>query len=171
MKTLKKLLLPLFTILLLIPCYVHAQVDISVSARVLESLVVTAVNDLEFGDIVAGNTSAVAPDDATAGQYEISGEAGSEVSLSFTLPSNLELVLDPSFTMPISFSNSDGIHSTTNDAGAGSTFDPNVVHTPTLNAMNGDLYIFIGGEVTAAPGQEPGNYEGTITLTVEYTGN
>lgn len=163
--------LALWAGLTVMPGLIYAQTDVTVTANVLESLQVTAVANLQFGDIVAGNSKAVAPDDANSGRYEIQGEGGAEVNLEFDLPAELENNNDPSFTMPISYGAEDAIHHTENDASAGTSFDPNENQTVDLSDPDGDKFLFIGGEVTASPSQEPGNYEGTITLTVEYTAN
>ncbi len=49
------------------------------------------------------------------------------------------------------------------------TFDPGAVTNAKL--VDDDLFVFIGGTVTAAVAQTPGTYNSTITLTVAYTGS
>lgn len=172
MNTSYKLITLLFTAMFLFFNHAQAQdnADINVTATVMETLTITGVNDLVFGDITQGQNKTVVPTDALAGRFDITGEAGSEVGISFTLPTELDLTSGPD-VMGISFSTTSGIHHTVNDAGAGTTYNPGVGATTTLDAGSGQLFVFIGGEVQPSAGQFPGNYEGTITLTVEYTGN
>lgn len=167
----------LFTVMVLtlLPLGAQAQgqgsADIDVLATVLETLTVTAVNDLEFGDVVQGQSSTVSPEDAEAGSFFVNGEAGSEVDVTFSLPSVLEQTFDPSLTMDIDFSPTSARHNTSDDASAGTSFDPDTGATTSLDFANGELFVYIGGTIDPTPTQEPGNYEGTITLTIEYTGN
>ncbi len=169
----KNLLITLITLFLL-PFAIQAQGvdddDIDVLARVLETLTVTAVNDLDFGDVIQNQNKTVNPEDAEAGSFFINGEPGSEVELSFALPSVLDLDGGPE-TMDITFSSTSARHNTVDDASAGSAFDPSVGATTPINATNGELYVYIGATAEPTPTQAPGNYEATITLTVEYTGN
>ncbi|MDI6402723.1 DUF4402 domain-containing protein [Balneolaceae bacterium ANBcel3] len=145
--------------------------SINVTGTVLERLTVIPTNDLELGFILPGESKTIAPDAAEAGSFFIQGDGGREVELSFTLPSVLELITDPANTMSLIFSETSAIHNIEDDASAGATFDPDTGTTMPLNVVNGELYVFIGATVDATPTQEPGNYEATVTLTLEYTGN
>lgn len=169
-----KKLFSLFVTLLFMPFIAMAQgqddSSIEVTARVMETLTVIAVNDLDFGDVLQGVNKTINPDAAEAGRFDVSGEAGSEIDITFTLPTELELETDPSQVMVISFSSTSGIYNTTNDAGAGNSFNPADGATAMINSGSGELYVFIGGMIEPTVSQFPGNYEGTITLTVEYSG-
>ncbi|QOC23255.1 DUF4402 domain-containing protein [Wenzhouxiangella sp. AB-CW3] len=147
-----------------------AQTDISTTADVLQSLQVEATGDLDFGSVVAGTSVSVAPGDADAGSYAIQGDPGAEVTLGFALPMVLELITDPSITMPINFGAGDAVFNVASEPAGGTSFDPAVDQTANLEGSTGNLFVFVGGELTAGASQEPGSYEGTITLTVEYTG-
>lgn len=159
-------------LLCVIPFTAQSQdsADIDALARVLETLTATAVNNLDFGDLLQGQASTVLPTATTAGQFFVNGEAGSEVELSFTLPSELDRDGGPE-VLSISFSGTSAVHNTEDDAAAGTDFDPDTGATTSLNGTNGELYIYIGGTANPDPAQQSGNYEGVITLSVEYTGN
>jgi hypothetical protein len=158
---------------ILVPFTAQAQssADISISTTVLESLDITPINDLVFGSIIAGSTESVEPDMADAGSFQIAGEANAEVDLSLTLPSTLVNTLDGSLSLDIQFRSDDGIVNTDNDPYGGNTFVPSSGTITNLSALSGELFLFIGGELQPSQSQEPGEYEGTITLTVDYTGN
>lgn len=155
---------------------VYAQVDISARSEVVESLTVTGTNDLVFPTILAGaNTDeTVAPNggvsdgnNSGAGRFTITGGAqGANVDLDFNLPSNLTGNND-SGSLPISFGSQSAIHSTSDDASSGESFDPNSVEGEVTLGANG-LYIFLGG--TVSPDGVPADvYSGTITLTVDFS--
>lgn len=161
MKTLSTLLITFA--LLFSANTLFAQVDgtINANATVLESITVDNINDLEFGDVEIGNSSEVLPTAANAGQFNISGTDGRDVSFSFTtLPTELT---DGSNTITITF----GASSAQWDNGDSSAaFDPNS-DAPSTSLFGGDVDVFIGGEVDAT-GAEAGDYTGSITLTAEY---
>jgi len=161
-----------FSLFILLPSTVKSQESssIDVHATVLEVLTVIGMNDMEFGNITAGNTFGTAPDEPEAGSFMVSGEAGAEVDVSFTLPPVLNHVSSP-LTIEITFRSDDGVANTSDDAAGGQAFDPNVGTTRLLDGSFGELYLFLGGELSPAVNQEPGDYEGTITVTVDYTGN
>lgn len=140
------------------------------AAVVGEPVVVQEQRDLAFGDVFTGTSVTVAVTSASSGRWLVIGERNAEVRLAFDLPS--ELTSGP-YTLPIAFG-----------AGAAGYHDRNVpqqatLFDPTVGAFARvrdhpqfqELYVWIGGAVTAALDQPGGLYSGTITLTVSYTGN
>jgi hypothetical protein len=156
--------------LLALPALADAQASESVLAQatVLSPITVTADANLVFGEVLPGVPSTVAPADAGAGAFEITGADTEEVSLSFgTLPAVLDHTGASTATLPLSFG--------AGSAGFGTggtistTFDPGASQTVTLDGT--PLSVFIGGTVSPAVTQEAGAYENTITLSVAYTGS
>lgn len=141
---------------------------VQATGTVLEPLSVTGTN-LVFGtQIFPGINEVVAKTDATASQFDISGEVSKEITATFTLPTELS---DGTNTMPITFSATDGGHATASiDQGTATAFDPSAALTTSLSAT-GELFIWMGGTVEPAADQVAGAYSGDITLDTAYTGN
>jgi hypothetical protein len=116
-------------------------------------------------DVFPGVAKSVAPADARAGTWSVTGAPAAEVALSFALPGNL---VSGGNNLPISFGAGDGGYDTSN-AAPSSTFDPGSGATTNLSGT-GSLWVWIGGTVTPAVNQPAGVYTNTITLTVDYTG-
>ena len=156
--------------ILALPGFVSAQASASVQAQatVLAPISVANEQDLEFGDVVPGFATTVAPGDLGAGRFQVSGAGVLEVALNFsTLPSELDHGTSAS-TLPISFgAGSAGVGATS--AAVSTTFDPSGPQD--ANLSGGALFVFIGGTVTPTVAQEAGAYSGTITLEVAYTGS
>jgi hypothetical protein len=66
--------------------------------------------------------------------------------------------------LPIGFANNDALHVGTAPASVPVTFNPKA--TRTFLVTDTTILVFIGGTVSPAGTQAPGNYAGTITLTV-----
>ncbi|MEX2466273.1 MAG: hypothetical protein WD995_05150 [Gemmatimonadota bacterium] len=156
--------------ILAFPGLASAQASASVQAlaTVLAPISVSNLQDLQFGDVIPGVATTIAPSAGDAGQYAVSGAGVLEVTLDFgTLPATLDHTLSAS-TLPLSFgAGSAGVGTTTGVVAT--TFDPSSTYT--ANLSGGDLFVFIGGTVAPDVSQEAGDYEGTITMTVAYTGN
>jgi spore coat protein U-like protein len=151
------------------PGAVAAQsADVTATANVIGQLTVTDVQDLDFGDVIPGQSVSVAPDAPGAGIFEISasGATTQSINLSFTLPGALTLV-GGTATLPLTHGAGTAGHGPDQSTVA-SDFDPAAGATVAL--VGGQLFVFIGGTVDADAAQEAGAYEGTITLTVSYDG-
>lgn len=142
--------------------------SITATANVLTPLTVTGVNNLDFGNVYPGVNASVAPTAATAGSFTIAGVAGAQITLTFTLPTNLQdAALD---NLPISFATTDAASNQANSQAGAGVIDPNQVLTTNLDATTGNYYVWIGGTVAPTGSQPAGTYNGTITLTAAYTG-
>lgn len=140
---------------------------IDAQATILQALSVDAVENLEFGNLAAGDSEEILPNDAGAGLFEVQGQTSAEISATFAFPANLEEDGGPG-TIPLTIETSYGINSSTNDASAGSGFDPTTPTTFTLDGTTGLLFLFIGGQIVSDVSDTPGLYTAEITLTVEY---
>ncbi len=142
--------------------------DITARANVLERIAVTNQNDLDFGDVIPGFSSSVAPSDPSAGRFLVTGASGLQFSIGFELPPVLSRD-GGGATLPLTFgAGSAGVGPTS--LNVSSTFDPSSAFTSTLNG-SGERFIFLGGSVTADAAQLDGTYSGTVRLNVAYTGS
>lgn len=123
----------------------------------------TGVNDLNFGTVFPGAVTGLTNVASQAGRFNITGEPGEPVSVTFALPVDLA---GPGGTIPITFGNTDGLEWDP-FPGASTTFDPNVPYLTALTGA-GTLTIGIQGSVSPPAGTTTGSYTGTITLTVSY---
>jgi len=146
----------------------NAQGNIESRATVQSTISVTGEQALDFGTIAQGASSTVSvSDNATVGRFLVTGNGGT-VDLDFDL-SNATLT-GPGADIPITF----GAGSAAWGTGSSSptyTFDPaNVTDTGTesVNLYDSDIYVFIGGQITAAADQTAGDYTGEIILTASY---
>jgi len=113
----------------------------------------------------------VAPNQAGAGEWQVTGNANAFVNISFTLPTQLvNIQAQPGSTMPISFSATSALwrRATNNPVGA-NVFNPAVGAVGRFGPNpNNHMYIWIGGTVTPAATAKPGIYQGTIIVSLSY---
>lgn len=138
---------------------------------VLEPISLSSTN-LNFGaEIFPGSDKSIAKTNASAAQFDISGEPGKNVNTTFTLPSSMQADTSTA-TMPISFSSTDAGHAAAStDQSTQTAFDPSVSQTLALDGTSGELYIWLGGTVSPATTQKKGVYSADITLDVSYPSN
>lgn len=160
-------------LLMTVPAAVEAQqsadASINVTAEVLANIDVNAERDLQFPAVLPGFSETVSPASANAGAFRIQGAGSSEVSVSFTLPSDLQHA-DGVATLPLSFGSESAGFGNVLAAGPTQLFNPNATST-TLNLSGGERVVFIGGQINAGNDQLAGQYSGQITLDVAYTGS
>lgn len=137
-------------------------------ATVLTPLSANGVRDLDFQNVFPGVAKLVARTDATSAKWTILGQTSAEVTLDFTLPLSL---VSGANSLPISFGATDAGSNTVDNAGTAGSFDPSVQATRNLDGTTGELYVWLGGQVTPAANQPAGLYSASITVDVNYTGN
>jgi len=137
--------------------------SITATATVQTPINVAAAQQLSFGNVFPGvNKTVAAPDLTNAGRFDVTGQAGAPVTLSFTLPATLS---SGSNTMPIdSYA---GVRADNSSQTSGIGFVPGASNPATLSAT-GLLFIWVGARVTPATNQAQGTYTGSITMTVVY---
>ena len=137
--------------------------SITATASVQTPINVVGAQPLSFGNVFPGVNKTVAATDLTnAGRFDVTGQANSPVTLSFTLPATLSSAGN---TMPIvSFT---GVHAQNNLQTGGTAFSPVAGATPSLNGTGG-LWVWVGAQVQPATNQAAGVYTGSITMTVVY---
>lgn len=163
MKTIK-ILVGTFA-LLTISTIATAQVTetATISGTVIEPVTITSTN-LDLGELIQEITTTIATTDADAAQFDISGEAGKEVTLDLTLDAELT---GTGANIPVTYS---GEYNTSGTPDGSQTHDTSTQLTTNLDASTGVLYFWVGGEVTPAVDQVAGAYSASLQLDVAYTG-
>lgn len=142
-------------------------------ATVISSLSIVGINNLQFGNVTPGVAKAV--NKATpgfAGQWDITGTPGAEITIDFTLPDSIVQVADSTIGMPIQFNATDASW----DDGTGGqltptgVIDPNGLSTQRIG-IGGMINIWLGGSVFPRVSQGGGDYAEDVILTVAYTGS
>lgn len=136
--------------------------QINVSATVQTPITVTAANNLDFGNVFPGVNKTVAVTDAAAGRFNVAGQASAPVSMTFVLPANLSAGAN---LLPIA--NWTGNHNTS-AAPTGTGFTPSAAATAATLSATGQLFVYVGAQVSPSVSQAAGNYTGTVQLTVVY---
>ncbi len=145
------------------------------TATVLAALIVTSVQDLNFGDILQGVPSSADIDVvAEAADFSVVGSGGSEVALYLQLPEYLWSSTNTD-RMQIAFSSTDcDIDANIGTAAtkvAPVTVDPYNLPATALHAVSNILHVYLAGSVYPAVDQAVGAYAADIVLTAAYTGN
>ncbi len=158
------------------PAAIQAQESATIQAlaTVVSSLSITGNNNLQFGTVTPGISKLVDKSEpGFAGEWEITGAVGAEITLDFDLPDSLLLVSDSTNGLPINFSNIDA--SFDDGSGGGQlapsgVLNPNGLGTERLGA-GGQMSVWIGGMVQPRISQTGGDYAEDVVLSVAYTGN
>ncbi len=146
-----------------------ATASINATAQVQVALSSANLQALDFGAVFPGTNNLIAPTNAASGAVSFSGAANAEVQVTFTLPGTLDDIVSGQ-SIPIVFSATSGASNTTNSRAGASVFDPNAPLVTRLDVTTGELYVFLGGEVSATT-QPAGTYSNTIQVQAAYTGN
>lgn len=145
---------------------VQAQTNnasISATATVQTPINVVGAQQLSFANVFPGvNKTVAATDLANSGRFDVTGQAGTPVTLSFTVPATLS---SGGNTMPID--SYTGVHADNVTQTGWVAFTPVTGATPSLSATGG-LFVWVGARVTPATNQAQGVYTGNITMTVVY---
>jgi hypothetical protein len=124
---------------------------------------VTTLRNLVFGTITSGTTTSVNKTSVSAAQWTFSGTFLVGGTFQLTLPTALS---GPGTAIPITFGTSDGLRNTTNNPSSGTSFDPHTSQTVPTALFGTTVYVWLGGSVSPPLNQTPGNYSGTVVLTV-----
>lgn len=128
---------------------------------------VTQRANLQFGTVISGTPSSVAPTAPSAGSWQIHFTLlAIASSFALTLPSSLSRV-GGGATMPISFCSTCGIYrlNNTNPSG-GTVFNPSNTVNLGLLILGSNIYVWLGGTVSPPLNQMPGSYTGSAVLTL-----
>lgn len=136
--------------------------SITVSANVQAPITVVGAANLDFGNVFPGVNKSVTVTDAAAGRFNVLGQASAPVSFTFVLPGNLSAGAN---LLPIA--NWTGNHNTS-AAPTGTGFTPSAAATAATLSASGQLFVYIGAQVTPSVSQAAGTYTGTVQITVVY---
>ena len=140
--------------------------QINAKGTVITHITVSSTRDLDFGnDIVAGVATTVSKTAETSGKFLLSGQPNRQISIAFTLPTNL---LNGENTMPIAFSTTDAGYIV--NSNPISAFDPSVSKNASFGT-NGAMEVYLGGTVTPSSTQVAGQYTAPVTISLQYTTN
>ena len=146
--------------------------QVGLDAQVIgQALTVTALRDLTFGTVLKGVATTVLPTDANAGAWQVQGDKNANVTIGFTLPTQLvNIQALPGSTMPITFGATSALwNRATNNVASAISFNPAAGTTGKLGPpANPFIYVWIGGTVNPAATAKPGIYTGTIVVTIAY---
>jgi hypothetical protein len=137
--------------------------SITATASVQTPINVVGAQQLSFGNVFPGvNKTVAATDLSNAGRFDVTGQASTPVTLSFTLPATLS---SGGNTMPIvSFTGEYALLAT---QVGGFLFAPAAGANPTLSGT-GALFVWVGAQVQPATNQVAGVYTASVTMTVVY---
>lgn len=125
---------------------------------------ITPIRDLAFGAVIVGVPTSIGPNHPTrSGQFRITAPPNAKVQMRFTLPD--ELLGPAGAQLPITFGSGDASAVGNAPGSTPSTFNPKATRNPQFQGSTA-YNVFIGGTVTPAGNQRPGNYAATITLTL-----
>jgi len=165
--------------LFVVPSVVMSQ-DVSngqATATVQTPLTVTATAALDFGTVFQGVAKSVAVNDAAAGVFTITGQAGSGISVYLQLPDYMSTATGDD-RMVIAFSNTDcsidtsGVVDPTGAIVGWVGTNPYALPaTVTVSGGGASSAIFLGGSVNPSVDQAAGAYTADIILTVAYNGS
>ncbi len=131
----------------------------------------TVTNDLTFGDIFPGIPKSISSHTpGAAAEFTISGTAGAEITVDFTLPTYMS---SSGYNMQLIFNETNcamDSSATPDQTNPGNdNLDP--WDTITYRLGSGGLTIWLGGTVVPRLNQKNGDYDASIVLTIMYTGN
>ena len=165
MKNVTKLVLTVVALAVAGTMTAQAQTNsgsITATAVVQQPINVSGAVNLAFGNVFPGINKTIALTDAGAGRFDITGQASTNVNVSFTaLPVNLTFGLN---NLPIVFTAGSN---TLNNAAGATGFTPSS-GTSTALSGTGALFVFVGGTVSPASNLAAGTYTGTVTMQVLY---
>lgn len=140
--------------------FAQASTTASVTANVTATLTITAQQNLSLGSVSQGGTVTVLSNAAAAARFYIYGAGSASTTVTVTPPTELTSGSNTlPFTAQVPRSN------TTSTQGSAILMAGTTGGTATTSAT-GDLYVWVGGAVTAGASQATGAYSGTITVGV-----
>jgi hypothetical protein len=138
--------------------------NISATATVFQAITVTGARNLAFGNVFPGVNRSIPVTDANSGRFDLAGQAGANVNLTFTLPPTLD-----SGANTLAIGTWSGYVNGTNSAVAGgAAFVPSATAQPAAFSAGGQLFVFVGATVAPTAAQAAGTYSGIVTLTAAY---
>jgi uncharacterized protein DUF4402 len=136
--------------------------SIQALANVFAPITIAGARNLDFGNVFPGVNKAIAVADPTSGRFDLTGQSSANLNLTFTLPGTLT-----SGGNNLTIGTWTGCTNPTTVVAGCTSIDPTVV-SPTAFSAGGGLVVWVGATVSPTAAQAPGNYTGTVSLSVAY---
>jgi hypothetical protein len=158
---------------LVAPARGHAQdrAQITATATIgIDPPALSPTSDLRFGTLRRGARVTVdARSSSSAARLEIRGTSAIEFSVDFVLPRSLETA-NGAHSLAIRFGPGSACEARRDDQAVCDPLDPSGAIPNRHTTPDGAYYIWLGGSVDPGQSPQPGDYTGTVTATVQYTG-
>lgn len=139
--------------------FAQTSTTANVTANVTAVLTITKTADLNLGNVPQGSTVTITSLQAGAATFTIQGAASAATTVTVTTPANLTFgVNNLPFTAQIPRYNTVNTQATSTafaGTGGGSA----------TTSGSGQLFLWVGGSVTAGASQAAGSYSGVITVS------
>ena len=155
-----------FIAFLLLLAFIQGRAQESASAVANGSFSVTSyfnitkLTDLSFGTVPAGGSIIVKPTSGTSAMFKISGSGATGIQVSIIYPAGLQ-----SDGNMLVFTSLLPLHNTLAQSATAPAF-PSVTGGDAITGGDGNLYVWVGGKVTATPQQRAGFYSGIVQISV-----
>ncbi|MCB9211801.1 MAG: hypothetical protein H6609_20760 [Ignavibacteriales bacterium] len=132
-----------------------------------QTIVAYKNNDLSFGDVFIGYSENVEHTDPRAAKFNFYHTKFffADLLLSFNLPKFLTNGKDK---LPIEFDFNHAAWSNRDRTTGRNTINPNTPNELRRLFFYLPVYVWLGGKIQTNSTLSPGNYNGTITITIEY---
>ncbi len=132
-----------------------------------QSIISYKYNDLEFGDVFIGYDETVLNTDEKAAQFYFyhTKFLRADLLVTFKLP---KFLTNGKNLVSIKFLNDSGAWSFYNRQSGRTNFNPNSPLEIRRAFLYIPIYLWLGGTISTNSGISPGNYNGVITLTIEF---
>ena len=155
---------------------------ITANATVISEIVVETRTNLNFGTVVVGQTKSVSARESilvssgptlgtsNRGYFVVRAQQGSNVNLSFLLPSNLSSPIGELLPISFNYGDSEVAYLEDSDYEEIDFYPTSALQINSFNSSDPDgreIKVFIGGQVNAT-GVPAGSYIGNITLSATY---
>jgi hypothetical protein len=158
-----KKLLAVILLVVVVSAVSFAQSAVAnVTANVNAVLTITNTGALSLGSVNQGATATIASNAAGAATFTVAGAASAATTVTVAGPSGGNLTSGAN-TLP--FTLVLPRYNTVNTQGTSTAFGLTTGGSTSTNAT-GQLYLWVGGSVTAAASQPSGSYTGTLTVSV-----
>ena len=166
MKTLQKTIALVALATVLFSSNIFAQISANSSATVsiylTKGLSITNVDAaIDFADYVAAGeagSSSVTPGTAAGANFKVTGEAGKTVTVTYSNASLGNGSNTLTFVPNVDQTGNNSSYSSASDIASGGT----------ATLTGGDLYLWVGGDITIPNSVSEGTYTGTFNFTVAY---
>jgi hypothetical protein len=142
-----------------VAAFAQTSTSATVTANVNAALTITKTLDLNLGNVAQGATVTITSLTAGAATFTIQGAASAGTTVTVTNPVNLTFGANNlTFTAQIPRFNMANVQATSTAFGA-------VTGGSTNTSPSGQLFLWVGGSVTATAVQAAGSYTGTINVS------